>query len=115
MFHSLVKLQNDILACGVKDQTEQKNAVRAVHETLHCVIDQSVVACVAFVLNSAVSCLDRNNHFNIKLTALGVIDTVIDGFVELQPQCLYSLVPVLINGVYDTLTDVKKIVADKGK
>jgi elongation factor 3 len=115
MSQSVACLQKYILACGAKDQTEQNTAIKQVNDTLVHVTNNNAIAYLPFVLHAAVSCLERNNHFNAKLVALGVIDEVIDKFMAGQSLCLYKQVPNLINGIYDTLTDVKKVVAEKGR
>jgi elongation factor 3 len=112
---AFVSLPKQLLECGHKNQATASEASTKVNATLLFVIANKSVGHVSLMLSSAVQSLERNNQFNTKLKALEIIQSVIETFNESYPSFLYKQVPQLINGVYDSLTDVKRIVADKAK
>jgi elongation factor 3 len=112
---SFINLKQHLLDCGHKNQTISSDASSKVGETLSFIQSNKSVAHVSILLTSAIQSLERNNQFNTKIKALDIIQTVISTFNDAYPSFLYKQVPQLINGVYDSLTDVKRVVSDKAK
>jgi elongation factor 3 len=110
---NLVSLKSTLLDCGSKNTATSTNASQVIDGIITTVISSQSVCHAPFIINTLLGGLERNTHFNVKTIALNSLEKLIDTFQH--EKLLYTLVPQMIEGVYSTLTDVKRNVAEKGK
>lgn len=109
---NMVGLKSTLLECGSKNSATSSTASQTVASIVDEVIASQSLSHIPFIVNTLLTGLDRNIHSNVKTIALNSLEKVID---SCSSGILYSLVPQMIEGVYGTLTDVKRNVATKGK
>lgn len=113
----MVDITKQLQDCGNKVQNVSGPAIEEVNAIVSQVVNEQAVDELAPLINQLTSGLDRNAHFNIKTTALENLRKLINGFNadEASSKILYKNVPVMIDAIYGTLTDVKRNVAQLGK
>lgn len=115
MAQSVKHISKYILNVSCKHKSTADEANDFLQQIVSYIIVNKSVGHVPFVLHQATLGLESTNHFASKLKALDVIDEIMSSFKDEYPLVVKNNIPILINGIYGTLVDVKKVVVEKGK
>ena len=112
-----INITQQLQDCGNKSQAISAPAIEGINTIVSQVVDQQSFDKLGDLISHLSQGLDRNAHFNIKTVALSNLQKIIIGFKDDSASAfiLYKNVPIMIDAIYGTLTDVKRNVAELGK
>lgn len=112
-----INISQQLQDCGNKSQAISAPAIEGIDIIVSQLVEHQSFDEIGNVVHQLCQGLDRNAHFNIKTVALTNLQRIIKGFNDDNTSAfiLYKNVPVMIDAIYGTLTDVKRNVAVLGK